>query len=195
MRCLHRFLPLSLLAPMIGCGYPPSVSGESVLNANGYPDGQPVRAYRTATCEGEEPGTEDDDGFRYYVFQDGDGLRLYEYTGPKSTYMTYYTNGWTKPGEDIFFVADELGGRTKAGQLFALPHDDSQGALAMYAGGRGGLKLKVVKMGDHYMASEDSTIIGAQCLERADDEPFPPKFAGPPPWAGFHQDDAAPAAE
>ncbi len=194
MRTSILILSLSLsAASLLGCAYPSSVSGESVKNATGYPDGPPLRAYRAVACEGEEPSG-DHDEYRYYLFEVDGQLRLYEYRGPSSTYMTYYTNGWTKGDEDIFFIADKLGGRTKVGELFALARDGSGGALAMYVGGRAGTKLKLEEQADGtYMASEDSTIIGAQCLASAADEPYPPKFAGPPPWAGFYTDEDAAA--
>lgn len=176
------------LALLVGCAYPESLSGATDKNALGYPEAEPLRVYRPVACDGQGAGADAaPDEYRYYVFEIDGQLRLYEYRGPGSKYMTYTTNGWTKGGEDIFFTAEKAG-RTKMGQLFALPRGEGDGVVTQFVGGRQGLKLKIEARDGRYMVKEGSSAIGTQCLRRADDEPFPPAFAGPPPWAGFYKD-------
>lgn len=205
-KTLVLLLPLSLLS---ACAWPLSVTGDKDDNALGYPaELMPLRAYKPGECEFEDeaekhvgaknaqpdPEVEAEapsptDDWRYYLFEVDGELRLYEYTGPDSTYMNYYTNGWQKPGETIFFFGDKMGGM-RYGELLALPEDpNEQGYSAVSFGGRGGLKLKIEEQADGtYFPSEDSAIIDIYCLEPANDEPFPPAFSGLPPWAGFYTD-------
>ena len=169
---------------LAGCAWPESVTGE--FTKSNAPDEMPFSAFKETACDGEQ--AELDDGTRYYVFKDGDNVKLCEYSGPESTYMTCYTNGWTKPGESIFFVGDKTGAGGKVGMLFALSDGGEEGAVILYAGGRAGAKLKLEEQADGtYFPTDDSTAVGAMCLTGASGEAYPPAFAGPPPWAAFDE--------
>ncbi len=150
------------------------------------PEGEPVATYAYAVCEDpdqqpEKPSAsrEVDDATRYYLFERGGAKVLYEWDLDGADYFYAIENQWSKDELDLFFTVEKMGAGMKAGMMFMLPRDGSQGIVFGLAN-RGGMKLKWQKLGEHYAPTEDSSLLPLGCLSRVD-EIYPPELKEPPP--------------